>query len=75
MNVIPLFPPQSPLFPVIAERFQEAEPAPSISWISTFEAVTVVFTVRVTCVHFVVDCTRRRFVAELPASVNTQEIV
>lgn len=47
VNVIPLFPQQSPLFPVIAERFHDAEPAPSISWISTFEAVTVVFTVRV----------------------------
>ncbi len=41
VNVILLFPPQSPESPVIAERFQEAEPAPSISWMSTLEAATV----------------------------------
>lgn len=47
VKVILLFPPQSPLLPVIPDRFHEAEPAPSISWMSTFEAVTVVLTVRV----------------------------
>lgn len=31
VKVIEVFPQQFPLFPVIAERFQEAEPAPSIS--------------------------------------------
>lgn len=31
VNVIPEFPPQSPLFPVMADRFHEAEPAPIIS--------------------------------------------
>jgi hypothetical protein len=75
VNVIPVHPPQSPLFPVIPERFHDADHAPSMSWMSTLEAVTVVLTVRVTCVPFVVDCTRRRFVAEFQARVRTPEIV
>ena len=37
--------------------------------------MTVVLTVRVTCVPSVVDFTRRRFVAEFQARVRTQEIV
>ncbi len=74
VKVIPEFPPQSPLFPVIAERFHEAEPAPIISWISTFEAVTVA-AVSVTCVPLVVDCTRRRFVTEFQARVRVPETV
>lgn len=41
VKVILLFPPQSPLFPVIADRFQLPAPAPFISCMSTFEAVTV----------------------------------
>ena len=59
----------------MAERFHEAEPAPSISWMSTFDAVTVVLTVRVTCVPSVADFTRRRFVDEFHARVNTPDIV
>lgn len=74
VKVIPLLPQQSPLFPVIAERFQLPAPAPFISCMSTFEAVTVQ-AVSVTCVHFVKDSIERRLVTELPASVKTPVIV
>lgn len=41
VNVMLLFPQQSPLFPVIADKFQLPAPAQFISCMSTFEAVTV----------------------------------
>lgn len=74
VKVMPEFHPQSPLFPVIAERFHDAEPAPSISWISTLEAVTV-SAVIVTCVPLVKDSIERRLVTELPVSVKTPNMV
>lgn len=72
--MILLFPPQSPDFPVIAERFQDHAPAPVMSCKSTFEAVTVPAVI-VYAVHLVDDCTSNLLVAELPASVRVQETV
>lgn len=40
VKTMPVFHPQSPLHPVIAERFQFAAPAALMSWKSTFEKDT-----------------------------------
>ena len=70
VKVIPLFPPQSPLLPVIAARFHEAVPAPVISIKLTLEAVTVVLQVIVIGVPAVSDETMMRLIVELPARVR-----
>lgn len=41
MNVMFVFPPQSPDPPVMADRFHEPAPAPVISWKSALVTVTV----------------------------------
>lgn len=69
VNVIPEFPPQSPEFPVIADRFQDPDPAPVMSWKSALVTVTVA-AVSVLAVPMVFDFTRIRFIAELPVIVN-----
>lgn len=74
VKVILLFPQQSHELPVIADRFHDAEPAPSISCMSIFDAFTLQ-AVRVLIVHLVDDCTSNLLVAELPPSVRVPVIV
>lgn len=56
VNVIPEFHPQSQLFHVIADRFQEPAHAHVMSWKSAFDAVTVA-AVMVRAVPIVLDAT------------------
>lgn len=69
VNVIPELPPQSPLNPVIADRFQLPAPAPTMSRKSAYEHVTFA-AVKVTGVSSVLDFTNRRLMLELPDIVN-----
>ena len=68
------FPPQFPVYQAAADISQEAAPAPVMSWKSTLSTVTTAAVI-VLAVHLVSDCTRRRFVAELPVAVKVPETV
>ncbi len=74
VNVIQVFPPQSPELPVIADRFHEPAHAPIISWISTLEQTTD-DAVSLKGAHLVPELTNNRFITELPASVRVPVIV
>lgn len=75
VNVIPEFPPQSPEFHVIAERFQLHAPVPVMSWKSALVTVTVA-AVRVLAVPRVLDFIKILAVVDVfPFMVSVQFIV
>lgn len=74
VNVMPELLPQSPEFPVIADRFQPEAPAPVMSsqsecWLATVAAEIV------TLVPFTVDLISTRFITELPFRVKVPDTV
>jgi len=74
VNVIQLLPPQSHVYPAAADIFQDAAPAPVMSWKSTL-STDIAAAVIVLAVHFVFDCTRKRFITELPVIVRVPDTV
>jgi len=71
VKVIPEFPPQSPEFHEMTDKFQLPAPAPVMSWKSALVTVTVAAVI-VLAVHRTYDFIRRRFITEFQVTVNVQ---